>query len=354
MSSISIKQANITELHVDALVNAVNTRLQHGSGVCGAIFTAAGAAQMQAYCNNLAPCPVGSAVVTPGFNLLSKYVVHAVGPIWHGGLQNESQLLYKTYLSALQAASLLPVKSIGFPLISTGAHGFPIEIAWRQALLACRDFLQSGGNLEISFAVLNADAQNAGLQSLYEIAPQYAVGYSHPESPVFETLLVAGHKAPAVFFHKPFEQNGWLSNWYLASFTLDGVHFSSTEQYIMYQKCRLFGDYISANAILATNDPGQQQAIGQNAKGYVESVWSGMRQLVALRGLTAKFTQNAQLKSQLLATGAAWLVECSHHDKKWACGASLAEYARLDAAKWTGQNILGFALMEARDMLKAR
>ena len=120
----------------------------------------------------------------------------------------------------------------------------------------------------------------------------------------------------------------------------------------MYQKCVLFGDTASAKAVLATNDTKTQQAIGQNAKGYIEDVWAGQRQLVAVHGLLAKFSQNEELKKKLLDTGDAWLVECAHRETLWACGIRLNEDERCVASKWRGQNILGFALMEVRSILR--
>ena len=83
MSSISIQKTSITRLEVDAIVNAANSRLQNGGGVCGAIFQAAGAAELQAACNKIGKCSTGNAVITPGFRLPAKYVIHAVGPIWN-------------------------------------------------------------------------------------------------------------------------------------------------------------------------------------------------------------------------------------------------------------------------------
>lgn len=120
----------------------------------------------------------------------------------------------------------------------------------------------------------------------------------------------------------------------------------------MYQKCMIFGDQASADAVLATGDTKLQQDLGRKAKGYVGSVWAGMRQLVAVRGLLAKFSQNQDLKKKLLDTGDAWLVECAQSDTIWACGIRLNEDERFDAGKWRGQNILGFALMEARSILR--
>ena len=85
------------------------------------------------------------------------------------------------------------------------------------------------------------------------------------------------------------------------------MHFSSVEQYIMYRKCKVFGDEASANAVMATDDVAQQQKIGRYASGYINEVWAGMRQMVAFRGLMAKFTQNDDLRQQLLDTGDAYL-----------------------------------------------
>lgn len=120
----------------------------------------------------------------------------------------------------------------------------------------------------------------------------------------------------------------------------------------MYQKCVMFGDTASAQKVLATDDPKLQQAIGRDAKGYVDSVWAGMRQVIAIRGIQAKFSQNEELKEKLLATGDAILVECAKSDRHWACGIGLYDKARFDAKNWTGKNLLGFALMEVRNQLK--
>lgn len=168
-----------------------------------------------------------------------------------------------------------------------------------------------------------------------------------------DKLIISGRETDAVFFHLPDEPNGYLSNWYHSPFDLDGKHFSSVEQYIMYRKCVIFGDEKSAKAVLATEDTAQQQAIGRDAVGYKDHVWAGMRQMVAFRGLMAKFSQNKDLKQQLLDTGDAYLVECAGSDPIWACGIRLKDEKRFDASNWTGDNILGFALMEVRETLKS-
>jgi ribA/ribD-fused uncharacterized protein len=166
-----------------------------------------------------------------------------------------------------------------------------------------------------------------------------------------DKLRIRGREADAFFFHLPEEPHGYLSNWYPSPFDLDGIRFSSVEQYIMYRKCMTFGDEASAEAVLAAEDPAAQQIIGRRAAGYIGHVWDGMRQMVAFRGLMAKFTQNEELKQKLLDTGDAYLVECAGSDKNWACGVRLNDEGRFDAENWTGGNILGFALMEVRETI---
>lgn len=168
-----------------------------------------------------------------------------------------------------------------------------------------------------------------------------------------ETLHIAGKTCAAVYFHKPEEPHGFLSNWYLCHFVLDGAQFTSVEQYIMYRKCMTFGDTASAQKVMSTHDPAMQQAIARKAKGYYEVVWNGLRQVVLMRALIAKFSQDDALGHALLNTGDDYLVECAFHDKLWACGVDLYDDARMDIQNWSGKNILGFALMETRAMLRS-
>ena len=167
-----------------------------------------------------------------------------------------------------------------------------------------------------------------------------------------DKLTIGDREVDAIFFFHPTGTNDYLSNWYPSPFEIDGVRFVSMEQYIMYKKSIVFGDAKTASAILATDKPAAHKKLGRRASGYVNAVWGGIRQLVALRGLLAKFGQNAELKEKLFATGDAWLVESSRFDVVWACGCGLNDSKRLDVAQWRGTNILGFALMEARDVLR--
>ena len=477
MSTIEIRKVSITDLDTDAIVNAANDGLWAGGGVCGAIFKAAGYEQLQAACNKIGHCDTGSAVITPGFNLKAKYIIHAVGPRWKDGKHKEPEQLYGAYYKSLELAAANGCRSIGFPLISAGIFGYPVQGAWYQAFNACRDFLDQHKDvpMDIVFAVLSDENIEVGHKALlgsgasrYKIAdrndwtrldmpeqhdififqrpftaqqmaalrrgniPQemedkwfwfmegdtlfahrswtgvciYQIDFKPDNKHVVtvnrdpeqykctstaedaqqlnnllnwwtqdsydyyhewlaetvdtlkkagkipDKLKVSGQEVDAYFFHRPEEPHGYLSNWYTSPFDLDGMHFTSVEQYIMYRKCKIFGDEISAKAVLATEDTAAQQAIGRKAAGYIGSIWAGMRQMVVLRGLMAKFSQNEDLKQKLLDTGDAYLVECAGSDKIWACGIRLNDDKRFNAENWTGDNILGFALMEVREMLR--
>lgn len=138
---LEIIRNDITKMHVDAIVNAANENLQMGGGVCGAIFHAAGAKELQAACNEIGNCPTGKAVVTPAFKLNAKYIIHAVGPIWSGGRHGEEQQLRSAYSNALHLAEELKCESIAFPLISSGIYGYPKEQALDIAISEIRQFL---------------------------------------------------------------------------------------------------------------------------------------------------------------------------------------------------------------------
>ena len=128
MSRISIAQADITTLHVDAIVNAANSTLLGGGGVDGAIHRAAGP-QLLAECRTLGGCPTGEARITRGYNLPARYVIHTVGPVWCGGSHSEDDLLAACYRNSLALAVQHDIRTIAFPSISTGVYAFPIERA---------------------------------------------------------------------------------------------------------------------------------------------------------------------------------------------------------------------------------
>lgn len=152
-----------------------------------------------------------------------------------------------------------------------------------------------------------------------------------------------------ICFHNPKEENGYLSNWYPSKFECAGVHFSSMEQYMMYQKAALFSDRGTANKILQTDDPEEIKAYGRMVSGYDDHYWNGVRQVIVYEGLKAKFSQNEKLFRQLCDTGNSFLAECAVHDRVWGIGLSMTDPGRLDRSKWLGQNLLGYALMMVRN-----
>lgn len=169
-SSIEIKQIDITDLNVDAIVNAANSRLLEGGGVCGAIFRKAGSKELTDACFNLGGCETGNAVITPGFNLPAKYIIHAVGPIWHGGDSNEEELLYNAYKQSLILAKENDCRSIAFPLISSGIYGYPKNQAWEIAIQSCSDFINDNldYSIRIIFAVLSDKSKEMGEKAINE------------------------------------------------------------------------------------------------------------------------------------------------------------------------------------------
>ena len=137
----TIVRQDITKMKVDAIVNAANTDLAMGGGVCGAIFKAAGASDLQAACDKLAPIQTGDAVITPGFRLPAKFIIHTAGPVYRDGESGEKEQLYSCYLNSLKRAIENKCESIAFPLISSGIYGYPKDEALRVATGTIQDFL---------------------------------------------------------------------------------------------------------------------------------------------------------------------------------------------------------------------
>ena len=149
---------DITELDVDAVVNAANSSLLGGGGVDGAIHDAAGP-ELLAACRPLGGCPTGRAKVTPGFALPARWVIHTVGPVWHGGARGEPDLLASCYVESLARADEVGARSVAFPAISTGVYGYPAGLA---AGIAVDTVRVTPTDVEtVTFVAFNDDARQA-------------------------------------------------------------------------------------------------------------------------------------------------------------------------------------------------
>lgn len=152
---IKVYQGDITSLKVDAIVNAANRSLLGGGGVDGAIHRAAGKGLL-AECRTLNGCETGEAKITGGYDLPAKYVIHTVGPVWHGGNSNEDQLLENAYANSLKVAAENNVKTIAFPAISTGVYGFPKDRAAKIAINTIRRFLETH-DMDVTLTAFSRD-----------------------------------------------------------------------------------------------------------------------------------------------------------------------------------------------------
>lgn len=151
-----------------------------------------------------------------------------------------------------------------------------------------------------------------------------------------------------VFFFGVKNDNGYLSNWYPCEFSVDGVKFTSSEQFMMYYKALLFGDMEIANKILSTSNCKDIKALGRQVRGFDETMWNLNKKQIMYNGLLAKFSQNRDLASKLISTGNEILAEASPYDKIWGIGLSTKDNRRFDKNRWLGQNLLGEILMMVR------
>ncbi len=150
---IELVFGDITKETTDAIVNAANSQLAGGAGVDGAIHAAGGPAIM-AQCRQIGGCPTGQAVITTGGHLQARFVIHTVGPVWHGGAQHEPQLLKAAYQNSLQLAAKNGLQSIAFPAISCVVYGYPVHDAASIALSTCIEFAQHTSSLTLIRHVL--------------------------------------------------------------------------------------------------------------------------------------------------------------------------------------------------------
>jgi ribA/ribD-fused uncharacterized protein len=160
-----------------------------------------------------------------------------------------------------------------------------------------------------------------------------------------ELLLFWGHRPPK----GGGVGRGCLSQWYPAPFTVDGVRYATAEHFMMAGKARLFGDAEAERLVLADDDPGKAKGAGRKVKGFDEDTWVAHRYELVVEANIAKFGQNAPLGEFLRSTTGRVLVEASPYDQVWGIGLSVDQPEALHPSQWRGLNLLGFALMDARD-----
>lgn len=178
--TFQILHNDITKMNTDAIVNAANSKLLMGGGVCGAIFRAAGEKELQKECEQIKQCPVGHAVITKAYNLKAKYIIHTVGPIYKDGNSNEANFLKSAYETSLKLAKDYNLKSIAFPLISSGIYGYPKKEALNIAVSTIKEFL-ADNDMDIYLVVFDRKAVHLS-EELYEKIEHYINDFYEDEN----------------------------------------------------------------------------------------------------------------------------------------------------------------------------
>lgn len=155
-----------------------------------------------------------------------------------------------------------------------------------------------------------------------------------------------------ICFHNPQEENGYLSNWYLSEFIVDGIKFSSMEQYMMYEKALLFQDQEAAEKILQTDNVAEIKALGRAVQHFDDKIWIKVREEIVYRGVREKFRQNPELAEKLGRTGEEIIAECAVKDRIWGIGLFMKDENRHCIDRWRGQNLLGKILMRVREDIR--
>jgi len=199
---------NIVDMKVDAIVNAANTNLLKGGGVCGSIFNAAGMNRLHEACQKLAPVQTGQAVITPAFNLPSKFIIHAVGPIYTDGLHDEKQLLSDAYLNSMKLAIENGCESIAFPLLSSGIYGYPKAEALSIATDSIRSFIQTH-ELDVYLVIYDLNTFEIDQDLLNDVQDYIDSNYVLEPLELKQVAYMEYQRSAAPYFEE--DKEPWLS-----------------------------------------------------------------------------------------------------------------------------------------------
>ena len=169
MSTLQFVCDDITNMHVSCIVNSSNNHLQPTSGVCGAVFKAAGYEKLKAACDKIGYCKTGEAKMTLGYNLYATDIIHVVAPKYIDGKHYEFEVLKQTYLYVLNLAFSNKIKSIAFPILGSGSNGFPVDKAISIAIETCVDFIDAGHDISIYFVTTNNNSYKLGCKMLQDV-----------------------------------------------------------------------------------------------------------------------------------------------------------------------------------------
>ncbi len=313
MDRIEVIPGDITEFRVDAIVNAANSKLLNGAGVAGAIHDAAGP-ELERECITLGGCETGEAKITKGYNLPAKYVIHTVGPVWHGGNNNEDELLANCYRNSLKLAEKHGIKTIAFPSISTGIYGFPFERASKIAIREVNNFLFRNTSIEkVIFVCFNGWSYDFYVTQLWK----------------------ESEEAMILFYDYKTELYKEFSNFYPSEIKVDGKTYPTVEHY--FQACKATTEEKHEEVRRAEN-PDEAKKLGKSIK-QIRPDWEDIKSDVMRKGVYAKFTQNEDLKELLVCTGDKIIHEHTKNDKVWGW------------FKGEGEDRLGLILMEVREKI---
>ncbi len=188
---LTLIRSDITTMQTDAIVNAANRHLRRGGGVCGAIFARADSDALQKACSRIGHCETGKAVITRGFGLAAHYIIHTVGPVWMGGMLRESEKLRSCYQSSLELAKNRHLRSIAFPLISSGIFAFPKQQAMEVALSAIGDWLlETESDMDVYLVLYDKDAYSIGKERYPSLQSFIDNQYVEEHSPIERRRLM--------------------------------------------------------------------------------------------------------------------------------------------------------------------